>query len=68
MIDAISKRYGLLPSECMAKATTFDMFIMDATLNYENYRSELSQTGRAPAPKLSQKEMMDMLAKVRSHA
>jgi hypothetical protein len=43
-IDAMAKRYGLLPSQIMEQASTFDMVIMDAALSYEVY---LEQQHRA---------------------
>lgn len=36
-IDTMAKRYGLLPSEVLSRATTFDMVIIDAALSYENW-------------------------------
>jgi len=35
-LDAIGERYGMLPSEVMQKATTFDLFIFDAAVTYRN--------------------------------
>lgn len=43
MIDSISKRYGMLPSQMMSSATTFDLFIMDAAINIENYLQEQAE-------------------------
>jgi len=40
VIDALGKRYGLLPSQVMQEANTFDIFIMDAALTYENHQHE----------------------------
>lgn len=37
MIDMMAKRYGLLPTEVLERATTFDMVIMDMTMTYEHY-------------------------------
>ena len=37
VIDTLGKRYGMLPSEVMTKANTFDIFIMDAAITYENH-------------------------------
>ena len=36
-IDAIGKRYGMLPIEVMSRASTFDIFIMDVALTYEQH-------------------------------
>ena len=37
MIDAMAKRYALLPSEVMSRASTFDLVIMDTAFSYENW-------------------------------
>jgi hypothetical protein len=33
----MAKRYSLLPSEVLERASTFDLVILDATLGYEQY-------------------------------
>lgn len=66
MIDSIGKRYGLLPSETMARASTFDLFIMDAALTYENYLREQGDADvNKPKQTLTQDQMRAMLEKVR---
>ncbi len=42
VIDSLGKRYGMLPSQVMREANTFDIFIMDAALTYENHQHEKS--------------------------
>ena len=42
-IDTIGKRYGLLPSEVIKRADSFDLFIMD---------------GKEPIPEYSEKELL----------
>jgi len=58
-IDTIGKRYGLLPSEVLMRADTFDLYIMDAALTFENYHNKKanSKNGRAPIPELTIEEM-----------
>ena len=36
-IDTIGKRYGMLPSQVIREADTFDLYIMDAAMSFENY-------------------------------
>jgi hypothetical protein len=36
-IDGLAKRYGKLPSEILREANTFDLYIIDAALTYEQY-------------------------------
>ena len=40
MIDTLGKRYGMLPSKVISEANTFDVFIMDAAITYENHMQE----------------------------
>ncbi len=39
-IDALGKRYGMLPSEIMTKGSTWDIFVMDVALSYEHHKNE----------------------------
>jgi hypothetical protein len=36
-IDTMASRYGLLPSDILNRASTFDLAIMDAAIAYTNY-------------------------------
>ena len=63
-IDAIGKRYSLLPSEVMEKASTFDLVVLDAALGYQNYMQDKAE-GKKQIPKLSQEEMMAAMERVR---
>lgn len=69
MIDALASRYGCLPSDIIAKADTFDVFILNTVLEYENYQyqKEQAKQGKAPAPtNLTQQQMKDMIARARN--
>jgi hypothetical protein len=63
-IDALGKRYSLLPSEVMSKASTFDLVVLDAAIGFEVYLQNKAD-GKKEAPKLSQEEMMAALERVR---
>ena len=63
-IDALGKRYSLLPSEVLEKASTFDLVVLDAALGYQSYIQDKAE-GKKAAPKLSQEEMMAALERVR---
>jgi hypothetical protein len=65
-IDALGKRYSLLPSEVMNKASTFDLVVLDAAIGFEVYLQNKSE-GKKEAPKLSQEEMMKMMERVREN-
>ena len=65
-IDALGKRYGLLPSEILDRADTFDLYILDAALTFENYHhSKSMNNGRDPIPDYTTDELKDIMAKAR---
>ena len=63
-IDALGKRYSLLPSEVMSKASTFDLVVLDAAIGYEVYLQNRAE-GKKETPKLSQEVMMAAMERVR---
>ena len=66
MIDELSKRYGLLPSEAIARASTFDIWVMDCALSFHKYHEyKQSHNGKAPVPQYSTDELKSMLARNR---
>ena len=63
-IDSLGKRYGMLPSEVLERSNTFDLYIMDAALTFENYHHKKSMNnGVAPAPDYSTDELLAMFNK-----
>lgn len=70
-LDNLAHRYRCLPSEAMARGTTFDLYVLDISARYQNYIHEKEQAktnGLAPPMKkqLTQKELQDMLTRARS--
>ena len=63
-IDALGKRYSLLPSEVMEKASTFDLVVLDAAMGFQSYLQDKAD-GKKQTPKLSQEEMMAAMERVR---
>jgi hypothetical protein len=60
-IDSLGKRYGMLPSEILERSNTFDLYIMDASLTFENYHHKKAMNnGVAPAPDYSTDELVAM--------
>lgn len=37
MLDAIARRYGVLPSHLIQKGDTFDLMVMDVAISYERH-------------------------------
>jgi hypothetical protein len=66
MIDSLGKRYGMLPSEVLNRSNTFDLYIMDAALTFENFQHKKSMNGgKIPVESYSQDQLQAMLKKVR---
>lgn len=65
-IDSLGKRYGMLPSEVLNRSNTFDLYIMDAALTFENYhQKKANNNGQEPIPDYTTEELQAMLAKTR---
>jgi len=65
-IDGLGKRYGLLPSEVIAKGNTFDLYIMDCAMSFENYHNKKAANGgKAPIPNFTQDELSNLLHKAK---
>jgi len=63
-IDGLGKRYGMLPSEVLERSNTFDLYIMDASMTFENYHHKKSaNNGREPIPDFTTDELLAMLNK-----
>lgn len=71
MIDSLAKRYGMLPSNIMKSASTFDLFIMDAAINIEGYLQEQaeknSKGGRQLSSQYDIKDLKQMLDGVKNN-
>ena len=65
-VDGLGKRYGLLPSEVIARGNTFDLYIMDCALTFENWHNKkAANNGRDPIPDYTQDELMTLLNKAK---
>ena len=66
-LDNLAQRYKCLPGEALERATTFDLRVLEVQAQWERRQRDIAE-GKAPAkavPKLTQQQMMDMIAKVR---
>ena len=67
LIDTLSERYGILPSEVMTRATTFDVFIADTAIGYRNIVQERAMNGdKKPQAEYKQEDLMKMLERTRA--
>jgi hypothetical protein len=66
MVDSMASRYGMLPTEVLAKANTVDVFILEQALAYHNRAKDPDYDPSKPTlPKLSQATMKAMIERVR---
>lgn len=65
-IDNLAHRYNCLPSEALARATTFDLHVLDISSKYVKYQYD-KENGIVPQAKQpSQIEMIEMLKRARN--
>lgn len=65
-IDSLGKRYGLLPSEVLSRGNTFDLYIMDCALTFENFHHKKAMNnGKIPTDTYSEDQLLNMLNKVK---
>ena len=66
-IDSLGKRYGMLPSEVLNRSSTFDLYVMDAAISFENYQTKkANNNGKDPIPDYTTEELQAMIKKVKS--
>lgn len=66
MIDSLAKRYGLLPSEVLNRSNTFDLYIMDVALSFEQYHTKKQENKNIdPTPNYTIDELQSMLNKTK---
>ena len=65
-LDSMGEKYGMLPSEVIQKASTFDLYIMNSSTEWKNRKQEMAMNGvNQPVPHLSQDQMKAMLESVK---
>jgi len=63
-VDGLGKRYGLLPSEVISRGNTFDLYIMDCALTFENYHQKKAMNkGKDPIPEYTQEQLLNIFNK-----
>jgi hypothetical protein len=65
-LDNLAKRYGLLPSEALGRATTFDLYVLDVSSKFQNYLQEKSDGKNPKGSMPSQKKMFEMMQNARN--
>ncbi len=58
-IDGLAKRYGKLPSEILCEANTFDLYIIDAAMTYEQYHHKKAMNkGQEPLDNYTTEDLL----------
>jgi len=66
MLDAIAKRYGVLPSYLIEHGDTFDLMVMDVAVGYESMQQD-NKNGVVNPGRFNQEDLMERLNKVRGN-
>ena len=63
-LNNLAKAYKLLPSEALARATTFDLYVLDVASRHVKYQQEVAEGKRQAKQNygLSTEQMKAMLA------
>jgi hypothetical protein len=64
-LDNLAHRYKCLPSEAMAKGTTFDLYVLDVSAKWSKYQQDKAEGKKPGAKQPSQAEMMAMIKRAR---
>lgn len=60
----MASRYGLLPSEVLARATTFDLQVVDIAQSYRTYQYK-KKSGQLEAPNVNPNKLQELLEQFR---
>jgi hypothetical protein len=64
-LDNLAKRYSLLPSEALGRASTFDLYVLDVSAKWVQHQQDIEQ-GKTPKGRIpGQDELMRMLKQAR---
>lgn len=63
-LDNLAHRYGVLPSEAMARATTFDIYVLDVSAKWLKYQNTNEEIG-ATKHNLTKNQLLDMMKSVK---
>lgn len=63
-MDFVAKRYGVLPSELLARGTHLDMMVSELAVNYESWA--LENPGVKKDHGYTQQQLLDQIERVRN--
>jgi hypothetical protein len=70
-VHNLADAYKCLPSDILANATTFDLYVLDVHTKWVKYQHQEAENKRAvplapPRPVLSKEQMLNMIKRTRS--
>lgn len=70
-VHNLAENYKCLPTEVMARATTFDLYVLDVHTKWVKYQHQEATNKQAlpnapNRPVMTQKQLLDMIKKTRS--
>lgn len=67
-LNNLAKAYKLLPSEALARATTFDLYVLDVASRHTRYQQDIAEGKQVPKRNfgLSQDQMKNMIARAKN--
>lgn len=66
-VGVIAKTYGMLPSEVIHRATTYDLMIADVMSSWEEYQYNKAM-GKNPIPEYTTEQLVDIFNKSKQNA
>ena len=64
-LDNLAARYHCLPSEALARSTTFDLYVLDVGARWNNYQHEKANGKSSTKKEPTQEEMLAMIQRVK---
>ena len=65
-LDNLATRYNILPSEALVRATTLDLYVLDASARWSRYQQGVANgMPEESVPRPSTEEMIKMMAQVK---
>lgn len=67
LIDTLGERYGVLPSEVIRRANTFDVFVADTAIGFRNMQQDRAMNAGKPVDPSSykQEDLLQMIKDTR---
>lgn len=70
VLDGMAKRYGCLPSQILSTADSFDYYIFDVALSWNNYQQKKAHEkagGKKEIKKVDRVTLEEMMKRVREN-